>query len=63
MLTTFLIMLIVPSMCIFVLFCVIYGLFGKHDKPHNNKSYHHIDDEERRINEWGLDDGWRWGKL
>lgn len=63
MFTTFLIMLIAPSMCIFVLFCVIYGLFGKHDKPQNHQRVYYIDDEEQCINEWGLDDDWRWGKL
>lgn len=63
MFATFLIMLIAPSMCIFVLFCVIYGLFGKYDKPQNHQRIHYLDDEERRINEWGLDDDWRWGKL
>ncbi len=63
MFATFLIMLIAPGMCIFVLYCVIRGLFGKHDKSNNHYSYHYIDDEEQRINEWGLDDDWRWGKL
>lgn len=63
MFATFLIMLIAPGMCIFVLFCVIYGLFGKHDKPQNHQRTHCIDDEEQRINEWCLDDDWRWGKL
>ena len=66
MFAMFLIMLIAPGMGIFVLYCVIRGLFGKHDNQQNNQSYH-IDsrakDEERRINEWGLDDDWRWGKL
>lgn len=58
-----LIMLIFPAIGIWTLYCVIVGLFGKHD---NQQSYH-IDsrakEEERRINEWGLDDDWRWGKL
>ena len=61
-----LIMLIFPAISIWILYCVIVGLFGKHDNQQNNQS-HHIDsrakDEERRINEWGLDDDWRWGKL
>ena len=63
MFAMFLIMLITPGMGIFVLYCVIRGLFGKHDKSHNHYSYHYVDDEEQRINEWGLDDDWRWGKL
>ena len=61
-----LIMLIFPAIGICILYCVIVGLFGKHDNQQNNQSYH-IDsrtkEEERRINEWGLDDNWRWGKL
>lgn len=63
MFAMFLIMLIAPGMGIFVLYCVIRGLFSKHDKSHNHHSHHYVDDEERRINEWGLDDDWRWGKL
>ena len=61
-----LIMLIYPAIGIWIVYCTIVGLFGKHDNQQNNQSYH-IDsrakDEERRINEWGLDDDWRWGKL
>lgn len=63
MFAMFLIMLIAPGMGIFVLYCVICGLFGKHDKSRNYYSYHYVDDEEQRINEWGLDDDWNWGKL
>lgn len=63
MFAMFLIMLIAPGIGIFVLYCVICGLFGKHDKPQNHQRIHYIDDEEQRINEWGLDDDWRWGKL
>ena len=63
MFATFLIMLIAPGVGIFVLYCVIRGLFCKHDKPQNHQTIHYIDDEEQRINEWGLDDDWRWGKL
>lgn len=67
MFATFLIMLITPSMGIFILYCLISGLIHKHDKPQNNPPSYHIDDrakeEEWRINEWGLDDDWRWGKL
>lgn len=67
MFATFLIMLIFPGVGIFLLHCLICGLFGKRDKPQNNLPSYHIDnraeDEERRINEWGLDDDWRWGKL
>ena len=37
------------------------------DNQQNNQSSYHIDsrtkEEERRINEWGLDDDWRWGRL
>lgn len=62
-----LIMLIFPAIGIWTLYCVIVGLFGKHDEPQNNQLSYHIDsrarEEERRINEWGLDDDWRWGKL
>ena len=43
MFAMFLIMLIAPGMGIFVLYCVIRGLFGKHDKSHNHYSYHYVD--------------------
>ncbi len=62
-----LIMLIFPAIGIWIVYCVIVGLFGKHDEPQDNHRLYHIDsrakEEERRINEWGLDDDWRWGKL
>lgn len=62
-----LIMLIFPAIGIWTLYCVIVGLFGKHDNQQNNQSSYHIDsrakEEEQRINEWGLDDDWRWRKL
>ena len=66
MIATMLLLLIFPAMGIWIVYCTIVGLFGKHDNQQNNQSYH-IDsrakDEERRINEWGLDDDWRWRKL
>lgn len=67
MIATFLIMLIAPGMGIFILYCLISGLFNKHDKSQSNHLPHSIDvqarKEEQRINEWGLDDDWRWRKL
>ena len=67
MLALMLIMLIFFFFSIWILYCVIVGVFGKHDDEQNNQQSYHIDsrakDEERRINEWGLDDDWRWGKL
>lgn len=67
MISVMLIVLIAPVMGIYILYCLLCGLFGKHDKQQNNQPSYHIDsrakEEERRINEWGLDDDWRWGKL
>ena len=66
MIATMLLLLIFPAIGIWIVYCTIVGLFGKHDNQQNNQSYH-IDscakEEERRINEWGLDDDWRWGRL
>ena len=64
MLGVFLIVFLSPFLCIFWLCCLIRGITHKNNnKSQNNQSVHYIDDEERRINEWGLDDDWRWGKL
>ena len=63
MIATILLMLIFPGIGIWLMYCIIVGLFGNHD----NQPPHHVDsrtkEEERRINEWGLDDDWRWRKL
>lgn len=62
-----LIMLIFPAIDIWILYCVIVGLFGKHDNQQSNQSSYHIDSrtrkEEQQINKWRLDDDWRWGRL
>ena len=67
MIATMLLLLIFPAIGIWIVYCTIVGLFGKHDNQQNNQSFYHIDsrakEEERRINEWGLDDDWRWGRL
>ena len=67
MIATMLLLLIFPAIGIWVVYCTIVGLFGKHDKPQDNQCLYHIDsrtkEEERQINEWGLDDDWRWGRL
>ena len=67
MIATMLLLLIFPAIGIWIVYCTIVGLFGKHDNQQNNQSSYHIDsrakEEDRRINEWGLDDDWRWGRL
>ena len=67
MIATMLLLLISPAIGIWIVYCTIVGLFGKHDTQQNNQSSYHIDsrakEEERRINKWGLDDDWRWGRL
>ena len=67
MIATMLLLLIFPAIGIWIVYCIIVGLLGKHDNQQNNQSSYHIDsrakEEERRINEWGLDDDWRWGRL
>lgn len=67
MFSVILIMLISPAICIWTLYCIIVGLFGKHNNKQNHQLSYHIDsrakEEEQRINEWGLDDDWRWKKL
>ena len=67
MIATMLLLLIFPAIGIWIVYCVIVGLFGKHDKPQDNQCLYHVDnrtkEEERRINKWGLDDDWRWGRL
>lgn len=60
----FLLLVLLPVM-FYIWIGTIISLFKK-PKDKKNQSYH-IDsrakEEERRINEWGLDDDWRWGKL
>lgn len=67
MIATMLLLLIFPAIGIWIVYCTIVGLLGKHDNQQNNQPYYHIDsrakEEERRIHEWGLDDDWRWGRL
>ena len=64
MASVFLLLVLLPVM-FYICIGTIVSLFKK-SKYKKNQSYH-IDsrakDEERRINEWGLDDDWRWGKL
>ena len=64
MASVFLLLVLLPVM-FYIWIGTIISLFKK-SKDKKNQSYH-IDsrtkDEERRINEWGLDDDWRWGKL
>ena len=50
MIATMLLLLIFPAIGIWIVYCTIVGLFGTKE-------------EERRINKWGLDDDWRWGRL
>ena len=64
MASVFLLLVLLPVM-FYIWIGAIVSLFKK---PKDKKNQlHHIDnrakDEERRINEWGLDDDWRWGKL
>ena len=63
MFSLMLIMLIFPAIGVWTLYCVIVGLFGKHDDEQNNHIDSRAKEEERRTNEWGLDDDWRWGRL
>ena len=67
MIATMLLLLIFPALGIWIVYCTIVGLSEKHDNQQNNQSSYHIDsrakEEERRINKWGLDDDWRWGRL
>lgn len=67
MIATMLLLLIFPTIGIWIVYCTIVGLFGKHDKSQDNQYLYHVDsrakEEERHINEWGLDDDWRWGRL
>ena len=64
MASVFLLLVLLPVM-FYIWIGTIISLFKK-PKDKKNQSYY-IDsrakDEERRINEWGLDDDWRWGKL
>lgn len=64
MASVFLLLVLLPVM-FYIWIGIIVSLFKK-TKDKKNQSYH-IDnrtkEEERRINEWGLDDDWRWGKL
>ena len=64
MASVFLLLVLLPVM-FYIWIGTIVSLFKK-PKDKKNQS-HYIDsrakDEERRINEWGLDDDWRWGKL
>ena len=64
MASVFLLLVLLPAM-FYICIGTIVSLLKK-PKDKKNQS-HHIDirakDEERRINEWGLDDDWRWGKL
>ena len=64
MASVFLLLVLLPVM-FYIWIGTIVSLFKK-PKDKKNQSYN-IDsrakDEERRINEWGLDDDWRWGKL
>ena len=60
----FLLLVLLPVM-FYIWIGAIVSLFKK-PKDDKNQSYS-IDsrakEEERRINEWGLDDDWRWGRL
>ena len=64
MASVFLLLVLLP-VTFYICIGTIISLF-KNPKDKKNQSYH-IDnrakDEERRINECGLDDDWRWGKL
>lgn len=61
-----LIMILFPVMC-YILIGTLISLFKKPKNKNEQKLSNQIDtrakEEERRINEWGLDDDWRWGKL
>ena len=64
MASVFLLLVLLPVM-FYICIGTIISLFKK-PKDKKNQSYgidNHAKDEERRINEWGLDDDWRWGKL
>ena len=64
MASVFLLLVLLPVM-FYIWIGTIISLFKK-QKDKKNQSYHidsRVKDEERRINEWGLDDDWRWGKL
>ena len=64
MVSVFLLLVLLPVM-FYILIGTIVSLF-KNPKDKKNQSYRidsHAKDEDRRINEWGLDDDWRWGKL
>ena len=64
MASVFLLLVLLPVM-FYIWIVAIVSLFKK-PKDKKNQLYH-IDsrakEEERRINEWGLDDDWRWRKL
>lgn len=63
MIATILLMLIFPGVAIWLMYCTIVGLFGNHDNQPSYRVDNRAKEEERRINEWRLDDNWRWGKL
>lgn len=67
MFATFLLLILFPVMC-YIWIGAIVSLFKRSkNKSQNNHQSHGIDiqarEEEQRINEWGLDDDWRWRKL
>lgn len=67
MFAVFLLLILFPVMC-YIWIGAIVSLFKRpKNKPQNNHQSYGIDiqakEEEQRINEWGLDDDWRWGKL